>query len=144
MRAWPQRNKAGAAGGAAAAAADPRAGVARDVVRLLANACYRHRPSQDLVCAAGAVPLLLERFVHDDLNPFIREWAVVAVRNLCDAHAGCQAALAAIERLPQGVVPAADLAAAGLEVELDRATGRLRPRYRQPAADATAAAAPSL
>ena len=50
------------------------------------------------------------------------------MRNLCEDHEQCRAALAAVERTPQGVVPSAELEAAGLEVELDRATGRLRPK----------------
>jgi hypothetical protein len=71
MRQWPQRNKAGPGPGAAAAS-DPHAGVARDVVRLIANTCFRHTRNQDDFCASGALPLLLERYVHDDLNPYIR------------------------------------------------------------------------
>ncbi len=111
--------------------------------------------------------MLLERFVHDDSNPFIRgacarlalahrsclmmtrhlsgaEWAIVAVRNLCEDNAACQAVLAAIERTPASVVASADLDAMGLEVELDKSTGRLVARRRPrpaPAAEDGAAVA---
>lgn len=107
-------------------------GVARSLVKLLANACYRHKDNQDKVRELDGLPLLLERFTFDDRNPYIREWAIVAVRNLCEGNAGNQALLAAIEQQPSGVVRAAELEEMGLEVELDPATGRLRAKRRVP------------
>ena len=58
----------------------------------------------------------------DDRSPWVREWALWGIRNLCE---GSQAAQAAIQELqPQAPVSSPELQQLGMRVVLDRATGR--------------------
>lgn len=58
----------------------------------------------------------------DDHSPWVREWALWGIRNLCE---GSHAARAAIRELqPQAPVSSPELQQLGMRVVLDRATGR--------------------
>ena len=59
-------------------------GLKRDLVRVIANMCFRDRASQDAVRELGGIPLVLSCTCVDENNPYSREWSVVAIRNLCD------------------------------------------------------------
>ncbi len=56
----------------------------------------------------------------------IREWAVLALRNLTEGNAENQAFLSQLEKAPREVVNAEELEKAGLRVAVDRSTGKLR------------------
>ncbi len=60
----------------------------------------------------------------DDESPLVREWALWAVRNLCEGDEGAREAISALS--VGGVVPDAALQRAGLAVQLDAVTGRPR------------------
>jgi hypothetical protein len=100
--------------------------VARDLVRLVGNAGYQSLANQSMVLELGGVPVLLSRFLHDPNNPYIREWAIAAVRNLCEGNVRIQEAIASIEKDPSGVVTNQDLEDIGMEVTVDPQTGKLR------------------
>ena len=93
------------------------------------------------------VPVVLSLFMPDPLNPYLRgemiaeqfhsaifshdarfiEWAVVAVRNLTANNDRNQRAFAIMHN-DKPVITAEELEAAGLEVQIDSSTGRLRPK----------------
>ena len=57
----------------------------------------------------------------DDQSPWVREWALWGMRNLCE---GSQAAQAAVQELqPQAPASSPELQQLGMRVVLDRATG---------------------
>ncbi|KAH9066665.1 spinocerebellar ataxia type 10 protein domain-containing protein, partial [Lactarius vividus] len=54
----------------------------RDLVRLLGILCYNNKAMQDRVRLCGGIPVVLNLCVIDDRNPYLREHALFAVRNL--------------------------------------------------------------
>ena len=71
----------------------------------------------------GAIPLILACTNIDEANPFAKEWAILAIRNLCECNPENQALIAALQ--PQHVqsVPP-ELRQKGVGVELDAQTGQ--------------------
>ena len=97
----------------------------RDVVRLLGNLCWKHRRNQDAVRDLNGVPALLNSFHIDESSPFVRQWAVFALRNLCEDNLENQEAVAGIQL--RGVEDRGGvLEEMGLEIELDGGKPRLR------------------
>jgi len=66
------------------AAADPAGFVylKRDLVRLLGVLCHNDRRIQDLVRTCGGIPVVMNMCVIDERNPYLREHAILAIRNL--------------------------------------------------------------
>ena len=95
-------------------------GLKRDLVRVLGNMCYRDRESQEAVREAEAIPLILACTNVDEANPFAKEWAILAVRNLCENNVENQAVIARLQ--PQAVqsVPP-EMQQRGVGVQLDQA-----------------------
>lgn len=54
----------------------------RDLVRLLGVLCYNNKAMQDRVRLCGGIPVVLNLCVIDDRNPYLREHALFALRNL--------------------------------------------------------------
>ncbi|KAN0137198.1 Spinocerebellar ataxia type 10 domain containing protein [Lactarius tabidus] len=54
----------------------------RDLVRLLGVLCYNNEAMQDRVRLCGGIPVVLNLCVIDDRNPYLREHALLALRNL--------------------------------------------------------------
>lgn len=100
MRAWPKgaRRPRGKD-----ATETPAFGMEREIVKLIGNISFETKVVQDRVREFGGLPIVLSSMVHDDANPFIREWAIVAVRNLMRGNPENQALLAALEKQPQGL-----------------------------------------
>ncbi|KAI0060979.1 hypothetical protein BV25DRAFT_1806517 [Artomyces pyxidatus] len=89
---------------ASAAPADPRAAdpagfayLKRDLVRLLGALCHAHRGNQDRVRQCEGIPVVLNLCVVDERNPYLREHAIFALRNLLHANAENQAVVDAIK-----------------------------------------------
>lgn len=56
------------------------------IIRAVGNLSFRHERHQDLVRERGYLPLFLSHCNIDDANPLVREWALVALRNLCEGN----------------------------------------------------------
>nr|XP_032828421.1 ataxin-10 [Petromyzon marinus] len=96
-------------------AAHPAHGLKRDLVRLVGNLCFAHRSNQDQVRDLEGIPLILESTNIDDNNPFIAQWAVLAVRNLTQGNVENQEAIRRLER--RGAAQSPLLGALGVGVE---------------------------
>eukprot|EP00026_Physarum_polycephalum_P016571 Phypoly_transcript_17506.p1 GENE.Phypoly_transcript_17506~~Phypoly_transcript_17506.p1 ORF type:complete len:117 (-),score=28.70 Phypoly_transcript_17506:265-615(-) len=53
---------------------------------LIANLTYNNKGNQDEVRELGGVELVLNHCNIDDTNPFIREWAIYAIKNLLEGN----------------------------------------------------------
>ena len=115
----------GSQGKVAGQALAGQAGLKRDLVRVLANMCYEDRASQDEVREVGAIPLILACTNIDESNPFSKEWAVLAVRNLCDNNLENQEVIAKLQPQHVDSVPP-ELQQKGVEVKLDKETGKIK------------------
>lgn len=108
------------------------AGVKGAIIRLIGFACDRNRPVQDLVRRMnGIIPVLSALAYEKDvaMNPFLREWAVFAIRNLCYNNQEIADEIAKLELLDVQMNEDV-LKAAGLEAFIDEATGRPHVRVK--------------
>ncbi|XP_072027501.1 ataxin-10-like [Amphiura filiformis] len=95
----------------------PVYGLKRDLVRLIGNMCYKHKPNQHKVRELQGIPLILEHCKIHDQNPFISQWAILTIRNLCADNQENQAFIAGMTT--QGAAPSTDfLREMGVEVEM--------------------------
>ncbi|KAI9357961.1 spinocerebellar ataxia type 10 protein domain-containing protein [Zopfochytrium polystomum] len=96
-----------------------------DVVKVIANLCYRCMEAQDELRERGALQAVLNNCNIDDTNPFIKEWSIFAIRNLCENNPTNQALVAGLQ--PQAVAPdlGGVLEAAGVQASLTQ-EGRVR------------------
>lgn len=84
------------------AAALPFSNLKRDLVRLLGVLAYNDPELGDVVREAGGVPLVLAMTDTDERNAYLREYALLAVRNLMAGNKGNQDILREMD--PVGVV----------------------------------------
>lgn len=113
----------------------PYHGYRRDLVAVIGNCCFRRPTCQDAVRewalgtetseakACTGLILMLQQCVNDEKNPNLREWALLAMRNLLEGNEENRIAVSALE--VRGVVQDPLLQAAGLEVALNRNNGKL-------------------
>ncbi|KAI0350670.1 hypothetical protein OH77DRAFT_1430661 [Trametes cingulata] len=71
--------------------------VKRDLVRLLGILASENRAVQDRVRESGGIPLVMNMCVVDDYNPYLREHAIFALRNLLFGNMENQAVVDAIK-----------------------------------------------
>jgi len=72
-------------------------GFRRDVINLIANLCYGNRETQDEVRENGGIPVVLSACCIDDLNPYIQQHAVWAIRTLTEDNDDNQRAIQELE-----------------------------------------------
>ncbi|KAH8552912.1 spinocerebellar ataxia type 10 protein domain-containing protein [Umbelopsis sp. PMI_123] len=91
--------------------------IKRDIVRLTSALAYHDRRMQDEVRELGGIGLVLSQCNIDDANPYVKEHAILAMRNLLENNLENQAV---VEQLsPQGTVPHPVLEEIGLKTELN-------------------------
>lgn len=107
-------------------------GLRASSVRAIALACDRYKPAQDLVRNLAGIPLILNALSYEsdpELNPFLREWAIIAVRNLCYDNQENASEISSYEL--QEICKDQDfLNRTGLEAYLDKLSGQTRVRVR--------------
>nr|CAD1835437.1 unnamed protein product [Ananas comosus var. bracteatus] len=96
----------------------------RDLVSVIANCLHRRRRVQDEVRRQNGIPLLLQQCVVDEDNPLLREWGLLAVRNLLEGNVENQKEVAEFEM--QGPVVTPEIAQLGLRVEVDKENRRAK------------------
>lgn len=96
-----------------------------NLVRLLGNLCYQNTVAQDRIRFLEAIGTLLECCNLDARNPFIQQWSVLAIRNLCEKNRANQKIISSLTR--QGVVQPQVLANLGLVVEESSSGLSVRP-----------------
>eukprot|EP00047_Mylnosiga_fluctuans_P007755 m.255325 g.255325 ORF g.255325 m.255325 type:complete len:492 (+) comp19432_c0_seq1:81-1556(+) len=106
--------------------------LARELVRLIANMAALGPDAQDRIYTLEGMQALLDCCAIDDVNPFIKEWAIFAIHNACAGHERNQSVLASLQRSSTTVVNADELAEMGFEVETDPDTGKLVVRNKAP------------
>nr|CAH0104257.1 unnamed protein product [Daphnia galeata] len=61
-----------------------------NLVRLLGNLSYKNPSTQDRIRELDAIAPLLECCNLDARNPFIQQWSILAIRNLCEKNVANQ------------------------------------------------------
>ncbi|KNC81635.1 hypothetical protein SARC_06058, partial [Sphaeroforma arctica JP610] len=92
-----------------------------NLIRLLGNVASRNSHAQDQLRESEGLVLFLNHCQLDDRNPYIKEWAVLALRNALEGNKRNQQLVAGMEKNKVVVDP--DL---GMEVNIDPSTGKLK------------------
>lgn len=83
------------------------------------------------IAELGGVELILSQCQIDDASPLAREWGLWAVRNLCEGNEDIQARIQGLEL--RTAVQSEHLRKMGVQVELDKATGKLKMTQKEAA-----------
>ena len=101
----------------------PYQGYRSDLLSVIANAAHKRPRVQAAVAACGGVELVLSQCQVDETSPLAREWALWAVRNLCE---GSEEARTAIQELKAcAALDSEELQKAGVKVSVDESSGKL-------------------
>jgi ataxin-10 len=105
-------------------------GYRSDLVSILGNCLCGRRRVQDAVLAGGGVELLLSCCQLDTAAPLAKEWALWAVRNLCEGNSEVQQYISELK--VQDTVESAELDKLGKKLQLDKHTGKLKVVSKEP------------
>ncbi|KAL4436610.1 hypothetical protein ABPG75_003749 [Micractinium tetrahymenae] len=119
----------------------PYPGFRSDLLAALANAAHGRREVQAEVGRMGGVELVLAQCQLDRQSPLAREWALWAVRNLCEGNPEAQEAIRQLQLCT--TVESEEMKRLGVKLELDEQTGKLRVTKRDPPGADSAAGAPA-
>ncbi|KAK3150287.1 hypothetical protein QOZ80_3AG0231270 [Eleusine coracana subsp. coracana] len=100
----------------------PYIGYRRDLVAIIANCLHGKKKVQDEVRKLDGIMLLLQQCVVDEENPYLREWGLLAVKNLLEGNEENQKEVSQLEMQEPVMTP--EIANMGLKVEIDMETGR--------------------
>lgn len=100
----------------------PYIGYRRDLVAVIANCLHGRKKVQDEIRQLGGILLLLQQCVIDEDNPYLREWGLLAVKNLLEENEENQKEVSELEMQEPVITP--EIANIGLKVEIDKETGR--------------------
>ncbi|KAJ2357011.1 Ataxin-10 [Coemansia sp. RSA 2618] len=87
-----------------------------NLIQIIGNISYHNPSAQDLVRELDGLALVLDHMRIDENHPFIKEYAVVALRSLLENNAANQAYVSNMEA--KGVVQDPKLASAGVQATL--------------------------
>ncbi|XP_059484516.1 ataxin-10 [Neocloeon triangulifer] len=76
----------------------PMYGFKAQLVRLIGNLCFRNKINQDKLRDMEGVPLLLNCSRLDACNPFITQWVILAIRNICEGNPENQALISSLSK----------------------------------------------
>jgi hypothetical protein len=95
-----------------------------DILATVGNLSHRLPPVQNAFKDLGAVEYVLSNCVFNPSCPGVREWALWAVRNLCEGNSSVQERIRSLR--PSKELQDDALRAAGQRMELDQQTGQFR------------------
>ncbi|XP_044263690.1 ataxin-10 [Tribolium madens] len=95
----------------------PAFGFKADLIRIIGNLCWKNKIMQDLTREAELIPVILDCCNMDARNPFIMQWVILAVRNLCENNLENQKIIAELHQ--QGTVSSSVLQELGITLESD-------------------------
>jgi len=74
----------------------------RDLVRLIGILCHKKRNVQDRIRECGGIPIIMNMCVIDERNPYIKEHAILALRNILEDNVENQDVVESIKPINQG------------------------------------------
>ncbi|KAN0043443.1 hypothetical protein ACTA71_011102 [Dictyostelium dimigraforme] len=92
----------------------PDKGFKIELIRILGNLSYKNRGNQDEIRELGGIEIILNHCRFDVNNPYIKEWSVFAIRNLCEDNLDNQNLIESLKI--KGVASNDELKDLGIEV----------------------------
>ncbi|XP_049817060.1 ataxin-10 isoform X2 [Aethina tumida] len=77
----------------------PAFGFKGDLVRLIGNMNWKCKKMQDLTREAEIIPVILECCNIDARNPFIMQWSIFAIRNICENNVENQKIIGGLSKI---------------------------------------------
>ncbi len=96
--------------------------ILNNAMRVLANCSFRNEQWQNRVREVKGIEAVLNCTSINEKNPILREWALLAVRNLCDGNLANQRRIELLR--PKNVLQDPTLKKAGYQVRFDESTGK--------------------
>jgi len=93
-------------------------GLKSESIRILANLAYNNKHCQDLVRQVGGLALILSNCMFDDDNNYLREWSILALRNLCLENTDNQQFVASLKALAVPPKVQQEMSRQGFRVEI--------------------------
>lgn len=90
----------------------PGFGFKCSLIQLIGNMCWKNKFNQDKIREFDCIPLLLDCCNIDGRNPFIIQWCVLAIRNICENNMENQRVIALMSK--EGVIDALKLQQIGI------------------------------
>lgn len=100
-------------------------GFISDILSVIANACYRRKRVQEHVVELHGIMVILNHLQGNSGSPLAREWALWAVRNLCETSAEARQAIQELQKIDDAPVPA------DYDVVYEKEHGRLKIGLKQ-------------
>jgi len=75
----------------------PEQGMKSYLMKIIANLCYNNFECQELIRTEGGISTILNHFIIDDNNPYLREWTILAIRNLTENNLENQNFISSLE-----------------------------------------------
>jgi hypothetical protein len=94
-----------------------------NIIRLISSLCHHNRSWQDAL-GGPAVYACMNHSVLDDWNPLMREYSVLALRNLLEGHEENQKIVSQLRM--EGIANKEQLQQNGIEADIDPNTGKVR------------------
>lgn len=69
------------------------------LIKAIGNLCYRNKKIQDLAREMEIMPSIFECTNADARNPLIKEWSILAIRNLCENNLENQAIVQSLTKV---------------------------------------------
>jgi len=102
------------------------------MVKILGNLSFRNRKVQDEIRILEGIPLILDHTNHDDTNPYVREWAVMAIRNICEDNLENQKVIQGLKVQGPASTPLMDEMGVALEISPDGKSVNVKTKDNQP------------
>ncbi|XP_018322752.1 ataxin-10 isoform X3 [Agrilus planipennis] len=84
---------------------------------MISNMCWKHKENQDFVREMDGIAVILDCCNIDAKNPFIIQWVIFAIHNLCENNLENQKIIASLNK--QGVVDSEVLQEVGVMLHND-------------------------
>jgi len=91
-------------------------GFKKDLIRILGNLAYKNKANQDEIRELGGIEIILNHCRFDIRNPYIKEWSILAIRNLCEENEKNQQVIQNLRN--QGIANTDELESLGIKVEM--------------------------
>ncbi|XP_057661484.1 ataxin-10 [Diorhabda carinulata] len=101
-------------------AANPVFGLKADLIQLIGNMCWKNNIMKNLAREAEVIPVILDCCNIDANNPFIIQWCIFAIRNLCENNPENQKMIGGLQK--KGTVSSSVLEEFGLTLQGDNDT----------------------
>lgn len=102
---------------------NPVFGFKAALVRIIGNLCWKSKKNQNLIRELEGIQVLLDCCCIDEKNPFISQWCIFAIHNICDDSTENQEVISGLST--KGVVDAKKLQELGIVLNTNNGCEKL-------------------